>query len=142
MPIDRQEAEKLKAIILQGDAETLVSYAEPLAQRLVRGGLKSSQLRNIFGEARKIQAQWRLGAESRRNEWIRMKPKLAYQAARFRTNRADPVTPLAECLAYAIDIAIGTHQPEHEREYFKNFMDLFEAIVAYHKANGGEDGGN
>lgn len=139
MPANSIDSEILRQIIQAGDAEALVKSAEPFARALVSGGLKSSQLRNIFGEARKIQAKWRPDSESYRNDLILLKPKLAYQAARFRTRQSDPLTPLTSVLSDAIDLAIQDRAKERDR--FQNFMNLFEAVVAYHKASGGDEEG-
>ena len=56
-----------------------------------------------------------------------LKPKLAYAAARNRN-----VEELKDALTQAIN------QVDNHEKRFKNFVDFFEAILAYHRAYGGE----
>ena len=63
-----------------------------------------------------------------------LKPKLAYAAAR---NQA--VTDLKDALTQAIDKVIDEVAEEKKKFKFKNFVDFFEATLAYHKAAGGQD---
>ena len=66
--------------------------------------------------------------EFHRNDLVMLKPKLAYAAA-----RNDAVTDLKDALTQAID-RVGD-----DPQRFKNFVDFFEATLAYHKAAGGQD---
>lgn len=63
------------------------------------------------------------------HELVMLKPKMAYVAARANTQGAKT---LAQVLSYAID-AVGSDYTK-----FARFVDLFEAILAYHKAAGGK----
>jgi CRISPR-associated protein Csm2 len=67
-----------------------------------------------------------MSKEFQRNDLIMLKPKLAYAAARNRN-----VEELKDALTQAIN-QVDNH------EKFKNFVDFFEAILAYHRAYGGE----
>lgn len=120
-----------QAIIINGDAEVLVREAEKIGRELQRGGLKSAQIRNVFGTVRQIHMSWPLYGDSEAQQAAYrqlqlLKPKLVYQAA-----RNDPVRPLADILTPAIDDVGG------DRGRFQNFVDFFEAILAYHRAAGG-----
>ena len=57
-----------------------------------------------------------------------LKPKLAYAAARHRS-----VEQLKEALTIAID-KVG-----NDEKKFQNFVDFFEATLAYHKDAGGRE---
>lgn len=124
-------------IIIQGDAvlsaQKTVEWAQRLAKALKAAELKSSQLRNIFGQVRQIEMSWPLNDEQSgyagqaNRDLILLKPKLAYQA-----ERVPAVVALAEVLAMGIDLVEGN------RMYFQRFVDFFEAILAYHKAEGGK----
>jgi CRISPR-associated protein Csm2 len=57
---------------------------------------------------------------------------MAYQAKR---ERGKGVQTLTDVLAEAIDL-IDIDQ-EEAREQFQHFVDFFEAVLAYHKAHGG-----
>lgn len=107
--------------VIESGGEPLVAAAENLGQKLARK-LKTSQIRKVYGAVKKIQ----MSDEFRRNDLIMLKPKLAYAAA-----RNPEVTDLKDALTQAID-----HVDDEEK--FKNFVDFFEAILAYHKAFGGE----
>jgi CRISPR-associated protein Csm2 len=58
-----------------------------------------------------------------------LKPKMAYAAARAQGQGAKILTSV---LSHAID-AVGS-----DASKFPRFVDLFEAILAYHKAAGGK----
>jgi len=130
----------LSAIIVEGDARVLVEVAERLGQALARppdrrDQLTTSQIRSVFGTVRQIEMNWPVLDEeddrARRSgrELILLKPKLAYQARRA-SGRG--VENLRSVLDPAIDL-IG-----NDRRRFQNFVDFFEAILAYHKFFGGQ----
>lgn len=107
--------------IIEKGGDPLVTEAEKLGKKLARN-LKTAQIRKIYSAVKKIQ----MSQEFNRNELIMLKPKLAYAAA-----RKSEVEDLKEALTQAIN------QVDTE-EKFKNFVDFFEAILAYHKAFGGD----
>ena len=133
-PNDRE----LKAIIQDGDAKTLVESAQIVGKSLAEMRLAASQIRGIFGSVRQIQMKWPPGADpSTEKASIRqlllLKPKLAYQAKRDSENtRGQAVESLKQVLVPAIDLVTN-------REQFTRFAEYFEAILAYHKAEGGKD---
>jgi CRISPR-associated protein Csm2 len=134
----------LVQIIQDGDSEALVTAADQLGQELVQQHrLTTSQIRSIFGTVRQIEMDWlRSGnggasgdeqdARRRRakRELMLLKPRIAYQAKR---ERSQGVERLKQVLTPAIDL-VGD-----DPQRFKNFVDFFEAILAYHKAHGGRD---
>ncbi len=123
-------------IIQYDEPEALVKLAENIGKRLALDDkLTTSQIRNIFGEARKIQSRWTI-TNSQRTALVLLQPKLAYQAARHRQ-----VEYLKSCLTDAIQAVVseGSERDQKELERFRRFMDFFEAILAYHKASGGRD---
>lgn len=107
--------------IIEKGGEPLVAAAESLGRKLARN-LKTAQIRKVYGAVKKIQ----MSEEFNRNELIMLKPKLAYAAA-----RKSEVEDLKDVLTQAINEVDNTHK-------FKNFVDFFEAILAYHRAFGGE----
>lgn len=113
----------LSADVIEQGGDALVTAAEKLGQTLKSRGLKTSQIRKIYGAVKKIQ----MSDEFQRNDLVMLKPKLAYAAA-----RNHEVTDLKDALTQAID------QVDNEKK-FKNFVDFFEATLAYHKAAGGQD---
>jgi CRISPR-associated protein Csm2 len=64
-----------------------------------------------------------------------LKPKLDYQAVRAR-----PVELLRDVLRDAIDQVNAAPDKEDRDRRFRIFVDLFEAILAYHRSVGGRSG--
>lgn len=114
---------QLPSEVIEEGGDALVAAAEALGQTLKNRGLKTSQIRKIYGAVKKIQ----MSDDFQRNDLVMLKPKLAYAAARNRE-----VTDLKDALTQAID------KVDNEKK-FKNFVDFFEATLAYHKAAGGQD---
>ncbi len=118
----------------------LVNFARATAQRLVKDRLTRSQIRNIFTEVRRIEAMWAGGEEPEeiqsRKEALRrlnmLKAKLSYASARARQ-----VNHLEKVLTEAIDEVGKAPSNDVKNERFQRFVDLFEAILAYHRAEGG-----
>ncbi|HET89226.1 MAG TPA: type III-A CRISPR-associated protein Csm2 [Chloroflexi bacterium] len=122
----------LRKIIVDGDAELLVKQADALGERLARP-LSTSQIRNIFGTVRRIEMNWPEDASEEQarkahRELVLLRPKMAYQAER---ERGRGVKELTDVLSEAIEL-VGA-----DRQRFQNFVDFFEAVLAYHKAHGG-----
>lgn len=125
--------EDYRRIIVDGDAQVLTSHAETIGTSLARQ-LTTSQIRNVFGTVRQIEMSWTPRATEKDQKYaarqlILLKPKLAYQARR---ERGKGVQELANVLMPAIDL-VG-----EDRGHFQNFVDFFEAILAYHTAAGGQ----
>jgi CRISPR-associated protein Csm2 len=129
---------ELKTIITDPNgAENLVKSADGLGKQLKDIGLTTSQIRALFGEVRQIQAQWGMGEQSRQKalrRLILLKPKMAYRA---RKERGKAVQELVSVLDPALELVIKEKDPEKQSENFQHFVDFFEAILAYHKAYGG-----
>jgi CRISPR-associated protein Csm2 len=118
-------------------AETLVKQADQLGKDLKEMGLATNQIRALFGEVRQIQGQWSMGGENRQRaarRLILLKPKMAYRA---RKERGRAVSELVEVLRPALDEVIAEKDSEKQNGHFKRFVEFFEAILAYHKAYGG-----
>jgi len=114
--------EQTRQVIRQG-GKTLVQMAEGLGQSLQQGHLTTSQIRNIYGTVKQMEMR---GFNP--GEFVLLKPKLAYAAARADTPGA---RELKDVLTWAID-EVGDDETK-----FARFVDFFEAILAYHKAYGG-----
>jgi CRISPR-associated protein Csm2 len=128
---------EMRTIITDPDgAQTLVQYADRLGGELKRD-LTTSQIRALFGEVRQIQAQWEMGDQQRalaRRRLTLLKPKMAYRA---RKERGQGVQRLVSELEPALDLVIAEKDEERQSLYFQHFVEFFEAILAYHKAYGG-----
>ncbi len=112
----------------------LVTFAQQIADRLVHNNLTRAQIRTIFTEVRKIDAMW----DSRPADALRrlnmLKPKLDYQTA-----RSPAVAGLRDVLTPAIDEVNRGVDQEDRNKRFQRFVDLFEAILAYHRSLGGRN---
>lgn len=113
-----------------------VTFAEKFGRYLgtdekgVANKLTTSQLRKFFGEVKRQQMNG-----YNETEFVLLKPKLAYAVARANINkRRDTVNKIDDfykVIIAAIDVVIDSANKE---QAFKNFIQIFEAIVAYHKA--------
>lgn len=82
--------------------------------------LTTNQLRKFFGEVKRQQMKG-----YNETDFVLLKPKLAYAVGR--TKEKSKITDFYEIMSIAIDeVKVEAH--------FKNFIKIFEAIVAYHKA--------
>ena len=140
---------ELRTIITDPNgAIQLVEKAKELGQRFApqekgrkedkKERLSSSQIRAIFGEVRQIEAQWHMGGEKRKKaerRLILLKPKMAYRA---RKERSRSIRELVDILTAAIDMVVEEKDDKKRTENFTRFVEFFEAILAYHKAFGGD----
>lgn len=129
--------DELEAII-GGDVKTLVLWAQTVGEGLKNERLTTSQVRGFFGEVRQIEAMLGPNPQTIQGEaykkLVLLKPKLMYQAQRQREQRRnEAMGRLADLLTRAIDMV------SNDVSRFRNFVDFFEAILAYHKATGGRD---
>lgn len=112
----------LDARVITEGGEILVKEAEQRGQQLARN-LTTSQIRNIYGAVKKMQMKGELDT----HKLLMLKPKLAYAAKRH----GGGVDTLKDVLTQAIDL-VGNDSIK-----FSRFVDFFEAILAYHRAYGG-----
>ncbi len=125
----------LEKIIQQDEgAELLVKCAneigESLAKQPKHKQLSTSQIRAIFGEVRRIEGEWKNPERAKlaARQLTLLKPKMAYRAKK---EKNVSVQNLVDVLSPAIDLV------DKNQENFTRFVDFFEAILAYHKAHGG-----
>ncbi len=112
----------------------LVTFAQQTAKQLVHNNLTRAQIRNIFTEVRKIETLWGSNPATAIRRLNMLKPKLDYSSA-----RAKPVELLRDVLTQAIDKVSEAASDEERDRRFRVFMDLFEAILAYHRSEGGRN---
>lgn len=131
-------SQEIQTLITDPDgAQTLVQYADRVGKQLKDSGLTTSQIRALFGEVRQIQAQWEMDEQQQalaRRRLTLLKPKMAYRA---RKERGRAVEMLVAELEPALDVVIAEKDRTRQTLYFRHFVEFFEAILAYHKAYGG-----
>ncbi|CUU34968.1 MAG: type III-A CRISPR-associated protein Csm2 [Fimbriimonadales bacterium] len=126
-------AEEVQRAIRDG-GKALVDLAERVGRQVKNEGLTTNQIRNIYGIVKQMEMRMKAPQQSDTgwnwyHELMMLKPKMAYAAARASGRGAET---LAKVLSVAID-EVGS-----DRGKFPRFVDLFEAILAYHKAAGGK----
>ncbi len=124
MALSDTEKREIQAII-SGNTELLIKMANQLGEDLKN--LPTHQIRRFFSAVRQIKRDWRRDSpeaeKKARRQLLLLKPMLAYQK-----RRVEEIGKLEEVLSYAID------QVGEDKIRFDNFVDFFEAIVAYHTA--------
>ena len=91
--------------------------------------LTTSQLRKFFGE---VKRQQMMGYKE--SSFVLLKPKLAYAVGRAKDGKKYyKIEDLYNVLSNAIDV-VTSDETTDKQKAFKNFIAIFEAIVAYHKA--------
>ncbi len=115
--------------------DVTVQFAERFGKYLAEEeydseALTTSQLRKFFGE---VKRQQMLGYSE--TEFTMLKPKLAYAVGRAKQNGKKNKAQKIEDFFIVIKDAIDKVLKSSDRaKAFKNFITVFEAIVAYHKA--------
>lgn len=99
-----------------------------------REAMTTSQIRNFFGEVRRIQAKIQMvGFEKSKPAFLLLRPKLAYAEARVKAKLGrSRISDFREVLEKA-------HHAVDNEAHFQNFVDFLEATLAYHKFYGGRD---
>lgn len=118
-------------IITNIDMDT-VYYADCFGKQLVNEKLTTSQLRNFFGEVRRIQIQKELNT----TDLFLLKPKLAYASKKAKGNG---VKILKSVLDIAHEAVVQNPDINEIKARFDRFVSFLEAILAYHKGYGGRD---
>lgn len=108
------------------DGKEIVVKGEPLT---------TSQLRRFFGNLKKIEADHAFEDTIPQTAIIMLIPQLAYAVGRAKNRENDKIRDFYQEAKKGIETTLTSNN----RYIFKNFVKLFEAIVAYHKFNGGKD---
>lgn len=116
-----------KWITEEADSQ-LVGYTERAGKEMVSAKLTNSQIRRIYGEIKRIQ----MGTyEKNKSSFFLLKPKVAYAYGRIdkSNNRGMKIFK---------DIFDKASSYVRDDKSYDNFCNFMEAILAYHKANGGK----
>ncbi|MCC5943488.1 MAG: type III-A CRISPR-associated protein Csm2 [Bernardetiaceae bacterium] len=156
MPNEWTKRDFQKKWIQEGIADDTINYVERLGKLLAGQGpdlgeegggfraLTTSQIRNVFGEVRRIQGS--LGKDEKsegvqstmtlKSSILMLQPKLAYATARAGTRGSEIFQIVLTEALKAIDTSKDNKVIAKQ---YQNFCDFFEAILAYHKVNGGRN---
>ena len=133
-----------KEWITKGITDSAVGFAEEFGKYLCNpfqdqktqqwkagnNAMTTSQIRNIYGEIKRIQAK---GFDKEKSSFLLLRPKLAYAEARvLQKSRESRISDFRQIVEKA-------HQQVADEKHFQNFVDFFEATLAYHKYYGGKD---
>lgn len=104
--------------------EKAIKFTEKLGKKLAKIKLSSSQIRNVYGEMKRIQLK---GFNNEKTAFLLLKPKLAYAKSRDK-NAMGTFEPILQNALNAVKT----------EAHYQNLMDFMEAILAYHKSYGGK----
>lgn len=129
--------------IIGSSTAEFVSDLDELAKKTGQNikSVTTSQIRGVFSIVREIEQETlRLSDDDvlpnrLQSRLTMLKPKLAYQVGRAPTMKRKPMEELQQLLTRAIDQVMKTGKVYA----FRNFMNLFEAIIAYHRFYGGSE---
>ncbi|MCB1825920.1 MAG: type III-A CRISPR-associated protein Csm2 [Candidatus Competibacteraceae bacterium] len=126
------EPQKIQSFITQdASAKAMVEFAEKLGKHLKEKKVTTSQMRNAYGNMKKLEMAGWQGNRTQR-EVLLLKPRLAYAAGRQQDRDArEGLKSLKDTMDSAIDVV-------NNEDSFKRFCQFFEAIIAYHKSAGGK----
>lgn len=122
------------------ETKDLVEYSEDLGKKFSGGKseVKTSQLRNVFSDIKRIQLEWENNRDIS-NLQMRLqllKPRLAYAAGKpSQKPKRKAINLLKTEVEKAIDGVLNSTDKEKAAE---NFFKFIESVVAYHKYYGGD----
>lgn len=125
--------------ITEGIDDPAIDHAKQLGAYLAQGGegITRTQVRNFFGELRRIQAQ--IDHPDSRADIVLLRPKLAYTTRRIGENKKE-LAPLATCLHDQLTTGLGAIAQARGGlgAGFSRFVAFVEATLAYHRFFGGK----
>ena len=130
-------AQDMKHIITDPKSgELTVRRAKEQGDFLAQGKktLSTSQIRAIFDEVRQIEALWPQDPNQALRRLSLLKPKMQYRAKK----EGGKVADLVKVLEASVNEVLKGSDEKEKHAYFRNFVDFFEAILAYHRAAGGK----
>ena len=133
LPIDKQIINEIQNLehFHNYQIRQLVNQAEQFGRHLKEQRLETNQIRKFLDAINRLKAKLAQNADqenlfsSVEPEIVLLQPKLAYVAARQKAAK-----PLSDVISVAI-------KKVHTLEDFNRLVQFIEAIIAYHKAAGG-----
>lgn len=107
------------------DINTFISLSEKFGEMCAHylgKGISTSQIRGIFNMVKRLPDDF----EASKKDLNLLRPKLAYQKGRF-----EVLEPLTIVLIELI-------KKVNDNKTLEGFKEFFEAVIAYHKASGGD----
>jgi len=121
--------------------EWVKSFGEDLTKSPKKGdvgrkALTTGQLRKFFGKVKQIEADF----INKKSEIATLEYLLDYSVGRDK--KKSKIVDFSEQLIIAIKFLNKNIDNKDIQFYYKNFVKIFEAIVAYHKFYGGQESAN
>ena len=114
-----------KKWISENATPELLKFSEEAGRFMANYGLTNSKIRSIYGELKRIQ----MGEfEKEKSAFYLLKPKVAYAYGREQNNEGLKLFKLIFDRAW---------NDVEDQKSFQNFCNFIEAILAYHRAIGG-----
>lgn len=126
-PTDVPRSLDIKWLREGGITKETISWSEEMGVYLVEEGLTTSSFRKFFGEMRRIQ---NLKDSRKKEDILLLKAKLAYDAAR----KGDQGMK-----SFYLKLKDALETCGEQPDSFDRFVKIVEAVVAFHKFNGGRD---
>lgn len=141
--MEKYPIQKLERTWIQnGITPEIVEWTKSFGEHLCSsdGGtrpLTTGQIRKFFGEVRRIDSD----VIRHKDDIPMLKPMLAYAVGRDKNDRGQNKTKIKEFVEELIKALDAIRYGESDKiiRDYKNFVKLFESLVAYHKYFGGKD---
>jgi CRISPR-associated protein Csm2 len=137
--------DRLHTIIASDTVESVRAMDEAARQisEHLSKDITTSQIRNIFGAVRMIEQDTKGMADTDplpipvQRALMMLRPKLAYQYGRLGGRDDDPKKAAMGAMTIILSNAITVVLDTGTQTAFRNFVDFFEAVLAYHRYYGG-----
>ena len=113
--------------ITDGIDKDVIPFAEKMGIYMAKNKLTKSKIRSIYGEIKRIQMG---DFDKEKASFYLLKPKVAYAYGRDEHNLGLKLFKI---------VFDKSSDDVSDKRTFINFCKLIEAILAYHRANGGKD---
>jgi len=124
--------EQVTQWVTNGPSKELINAASDFGQHLKEQKLNTSQIRQVFTKMKNIESKGL--DQNRMGDLLMLKPFISYAAGRHRDVRG--LQDLKQMVCNGID-CVADAKAEARHASFRNFVKLFEAVLAYHRAAGG-----
>ncbi|MDK2976596.1 MAG: CRISPR-associated protein Csm2 [Candidatus Marinimicrobia bacterium] len=131
----KEMKDKMPGWIKNGIDKDAIDLAEDFGKYLANMDFTNSQIRNIFGEIKRLEMKGEWSQEIN-TSLLLLRPKLAYSVEKQSNNKSKTAgKELRDILKIGINTIITC---DDKRKAFTNFSQITEAILAYHKAFDGK----
>ena len=107
-----------------------INYSQKLGTQLKIDGLTTTQIRNFFGEVKRIQSK---GFKARKGDFLLLLPKLHYAAKRANKPGTYLFKDVFDKAHRSVQVDANNAQAQFDR-----FVQLLESTLAFHRAAGGK----